>query len=173
MKDLLKGIIFSIIIFSLSVTCFNEMTNIESIISPFKIPVYHKKQEEDIVSRKLRFLNVSDKRSKELTKSIKIASSCTGIKEELLIALMKTESDFKSNAVSSKGYKGLMQTPKATFEYPEVDTLYGAKILQDKLKYANGDLLQALTLYKGGNNSLARKYAKETLKLYEEILKNG
>jgi hypothetical protein len=66
-----------------------------------------------------------------------------------------------------------MQTPKATFEYPEVDTLYGAKILQDKLKYANGDLLQALTLYKGGNNKLARKYAIETLKLYEEILNNG
>jgi soluble lytic murein transglycosylase-like protein len=86
---------------------------------------------------------------------------------------MKTESDFNKKAVSPKNYKGLMQTPKATFEYPEVDTLYGVKILEDKLKSSNGNMLKALALYKGGDNPIARLYAKEVYVLYKKLLVNN
>lgn len=118
----------------------------------------------------LKFLSVPEHKHKMLVRCVKIASSSTIFDEELIIALMCTESEFNPRAVSPKKYKGLMQTPKATFKYPEVDTLYGAMILEDKYNEANGNLLKALTLYKGGNNPVARKYAIQTYKLYQKLL---
>jgi hypothetical protein len=44
-------------------------------------------------------------------------------------------------------------------------------ILRDKLDsgYANGDMLKAIQLYKGGANSEALKYAKNVMKHYSKI----
>ena len=106
----------------------------------------------------------------DLSRAVTSAAAMTNLSPELLVALMKTESGFNYQAVSSKGYKGLMQTPSATFKWASVDTLYGAEILKEKLKYSNGDLKLALALYKGGNNELAHKYAKETMRIYKNLL---
>lgn len=140
-------------------------------VEPLIKPVI--KDNEMRIRRSLDFLEVPKDRHPELVRCVKLATSCTGIKEELFVALMSTESEFNKNAISPKNYKGLMQTPKATFKYPEVDTLYGAKILEDKLKTSNGDMMKALTLYKGGNNSLARKYARQTYSLYQKLVINN
>ena len=115
-------------------------------------------------------LGAPSKKCPKLAKSARLASEATGLRPEIFIALMYTESTFNENAVSSKGYKGLMQTPSATFKYAEVDVMHGAMILKDKLEYSNGDLLKALALYKGGNNPLARKYANETYALYVKLV---
>ena len=106
----------------------------------------------------------------DLSKAVTSAAAMTGLSPELLVALMKTESEFDYKAVSNKGYKGLMQTPSATLKWASVDTLYGAEILKEKLKYSNGDLKLALALYKGGDNELAHKYAKETIRIYKNLL---
>ena len=87
---------------------------------------------------------------------------------------METESTFKLTAISSKGYKGVLQTPTATMQYFDVDTLHGARILEDKIRYADGDLKEALILYKGGGrNKEARKQAtqqvNEVYDLYFEL----
>ena len=122
------------------------------------------------LEKNLRYLGAPDKKIPEISFAIRAAEATTGIRQELITSLIKTESDFRNNAISKKNYKGYMQTPKASFEYAEVDILYGAKILQHKLKITDGDLLKALTLYKGGNNQLARKYAIETLELYKKLI---
>ena len=106
----------------------------------------------------------------ELSVAVTNASAMTGISPELIVALMKTESEFDYKAVSSKGYKGLMQTPWASMKWADVDILYGAKILQEKLKFSNNDVKLALALYKGGNNETAHKYADETLRVYRGLL---
>lgn len=148
-----------------------EVEEISNITVPVQIEVktVYKKDRADAA---LKFLNVDDSQRKELAHAVNVASRATGFEEEMLVALMKTESDFKRRAISPKNYKGLMQTPKATFEYPIVDVMYGAKILEDKYAIAKGNMYLALSLYKGGNNPEARKYAKQTIVLYREIKKN-
>jgi len=106
----------------------------------------------------------------DLSKAVTNASAMTDLSPELIVALMKTESEFNYKAVSNKGYKGLMQTPWATFKWASVDTLHGAEILREKLRYSRGDLKLALALYKGGNNEAARAYATETFALYKRLL---
>ena len=92
---------------------------------------------------------------------------------KLIAALVRTESDFDMTAVSSKGYKGLMQTPVATKQWADVDILIGCKILQEKMGYAKGDMRHALALYKGGNNPMAKRQAEEVIALYKQIRNEG
>ena len=92
----------------------------------------------------------------------------------LIIAVMKTESNFRTNVISPKGYEGLMQTPTATMQFHDVDTLYGARILEEKLKYCNNDLMEALILYKGGGGGPAARrqaaqQAEEVYSLYTKL----
>src|SRR2546426_8790226 len=60
---------------------------------------------------------------------------------------MKTESNFNKHAISYKFYKGLMQTPEYS-GYIDIDILWGARILQEKLEMTHYDLRKALALYK-------------------------
>lgn len=122
------------------------------------------------VSNQLKYLGAPEEKIQRLTDAIKYASFVTSISEELIIALIKTESNFKAKAISSKRYKGLMQTPSATFIYFDVDILHGCRIFEDKLKIAKGNMLRALSLYKGGDNPVAMKYAKQTYNLYTHLL---
>lgn len=124
----------------------------------------------DETEQMLRSLGAPSDKVNKLAKAVRLASYATGLKEELFVALMYTESSFKADAVSSKGYKGLLQTPTATFKYAEVDVMHGAMILQDKLDQTHGNLLDALALYKGGNNPAAKKYASQTYSLYVRLV---
>lgn len=110
--------------------------------------------------------------------SSKLASSFYNIGEDtqldpfLLCSIAQTESRFRLNARSPKNYKGILQTPFATMKWADVDILIGARILKDKLWIANGDLLKALQLYKGGNNPEALKEAKDVLRIYDDAKLN-
>jgi len=127
----------------------------------------------ELIKSDLRKLGASEEETNELSVAIKLSSDATNINDKLLSALMYTESRFKKNAISPKGYKGPMQTKVASFDYPEVDTLMGAKVLQEKLRYSNGNLELALALYKGGNNSQAKKQAKEVIFIYKKLISKG
>jgi len=94
----------------------------------------------------------------------------TRISGYLIICLMKTESNFNKHAISYKFYKGLMQTPEYS-GYIDIDILWGARILQEKLKMTHYDLRKALALYKGGNNRLARRQASEVINLWKRVSK--
>jgi len=91
------------------------------------------------------------------------------IDPKLIAALIRTESDFNKEAISIKGYRGLMQTPVATHQWEDVDILIGCRILEEKLGYAKGDIHLALALYKGGNNPMAKRQAQEVIKLYRSL----
>jgi soluble lytic murein transglycosylase-like protein len=117
-------------------------------------------------------LGAPRKEVKELTRAVRIASQATNFAEKLTVAVIYTESRFNRNAVSSAGYKGIAQTPTATFKYPAVDALHGMSILRDYYN-ATGNLEDALTLYKGGKltNNTARGYARETIRIYENLVR--
>jgi soluble lytic murein transglycosylase-like protein len=108
---------------------------------------------------------------REVQYGIEIASNRTGIGGVLLSTLLYTESNFKRDAISPKGYRGIGQTPTATMKYVEVDILHGAMILRDKLRLTNGNMFEALALYKGGNNPVAKKQARQVIQIYNEVVK--
>ena len=92
------------------------------------------------------------------------------ISPELVVSLMYTESGFRKDVVSSKGYMGLMQTPWASNKWPDIDIMLGVRILEEKLRIAKNNLPLALALYKGGDNPLAHRQAGETLRIYKDLL---
>lgn len=94
---------------------------------------------------KLRSVGVN---SEKVARAVDLASYQTGISPDFLIALMHSESTGNTKAVSSKGYKGLMQIPYAVY-YADANMLIGAHIFNEKMKQANGDVVKALCLYKG------------------------
>ncbi len=95
-----------------------------------------------------------------------------GIDEDLVWAVIKTESGFDSSAVSSDGAIGLMQMTPETFEWltkdklredldsgmlydPETNVKYGTYYLSAYLYAKFGDWDTALTAYIGGENRVA------------------
>ncbi|HBB16489.1 MAG: hypothetical protein A3J94_06480 [Syntrophus sp. RIFOXYC2_FULL_54_9] len=108
------------------------------------------------------------------TLSRAVANACRvanrHISPELIVSLIYTESGFRKDAVSPKGYMGLMQTPWASTKWPDIDIMLGVRILEEKLRIAKNNLPLALALYKGGDNPLAHRYAAETLRIYQDLL---
>ncbi len=112
--------------------------------------------------------NVPFGEAQKIALAVDKAADETRISGYLIICLMKTESNFNKHAISYKFYKGLMQTPEYS-GYIDIDILWGARILQEKLEMTHYDLRKALALYKGGNNRLARKQASEVLNLWKRV----
>jgi hypothetical protein len=139
------------------------------------VPVHVKpvgEQQIDRVKQSLLKVGAPTEKVDELAMAIKGASASAQVSPILLVALMYTENEsFDYRAVSEKGYKGLMQTPWASMRWADVDTLLGARILQEKLKLSGNDLLEAVRLYKGGRNPTATRQAKRTIEVYEGLLK--
>lgn len=108
-----------------------------------------------------------------LTKAVYAAYLTTNINPKILVSLMYTESRFDHKAIGPKNrtnirYKGIMQTPTAT-HFADVDVMHGAKILQEKLKRSKGDVQLALAYYKGGNNPVAHKQAKQVMSIFYKL----
>ena len=94
-----------------------------------------------------------------------------GVPEDLVYAVIKTESGFDSSAVSNKGAVGLMQMMPSTFEWITNDLLrdyHGAGMLYDpetNIKYGTyylsrlygrfGDWNTALAAYNGGEGNVS------------------
>lgn len=144
--------------------------NISHLIQPIQV---QSKYEVSPLQSLLRELKCPEKKVVEIASAIQLASNETGVNPYLLGVLLSTESTFNYRAKSYKGYVGLMQTPSATMKFPDVDILHGARILQEKLKLTDGNLLKALSLYKGGNNPVAKKQANECLSLYKRMMERG
>jgi len=137
------------------------------------LPIPTKVYEVDTIKEEAKLslvvLRAPGDKIENLSNGVAIASRATGLSSTLIVSTMWSESNFKEKSISPKGYKGLMQTPSATFIYLDVDILHGARVLEEKLRIAKGDLNEAMMLYKGGRNSLAKKQAEETIRIYKYV----
>ena len=87
-----------------------------------------------------------------------------GLDPRLVHAVIRAESGYNSNAVSSKGAVGLMQLIPATAQRYGVQNSYdpgqniqgGTRYLRDLLKLFNGNLELAIAGYNAGENAVIR-----------------
>lgn len=103
------------------------------------------------------------------------ASRKYGVDANLIKAVIKTESNFKVNAVSSAGAKGLMQIMPANFKslgitnpfdiYQNIDG--GTKLLKEYMDRYNGDVEMALMAYNGGPGRMKRRGVTSVAHIYK------
>jgi hypothetical protein len=124
-------------------------------------------QEKDAVEQTLADLKAPTERVPFLNTWIRSASDVTRLDPILLCCLLHTESRFRKEAVSTKGYKGEAQTLRFS-QYSSVNILEGAETLREKLSLSKGDMFEALARYKGGKDKReAQEAAREVLRLYQ------
>ncbi len=134
------------------------------------IPARLSADPRDKVEEALSSLGAPGHMVKELAQGVRRAAAATDIPKELLVALLYTESTFNPHAVSKKGYKGLLQTPHK-IPYADAAILVGARILQDKIRLADGDVEIAVAMYKGGRDKpQAVRQAAHTMGLYRKLV---
>jgi hypothetical protein len=143
-------------------------------------------QEAVQLTKALEYLNCPQTKIASIAEGILKGAKTIGVSPRLILALLFTESEFNGKAVSPKGYKGYMQTPRASMEYADnkmgyadVDILLGCRILQEKMRSpaakgttGNLDMRKALAMYKGGLNPMAFRQADAVLRLYKKLQVN-
>jgi len=125
---------------------------------------------KDEVEETLVDLRAPLERVPSLNTWIRAASQVTSLDPILLCCLIHTESRFRKDVVSPRGYMGEAQTKRFS-QYSSVNILEGAETLKEKLSLSSGDILEALARYKGGkDNKEAQEEAQEVLRLYRSQL---
>ena len=107
--------------------------------------------------------------------AISISSKKYGVDENLIRAIIKVESDFNPNCVSSAGAKGLMQLmPENCRDLGIADPFDieqnidgGTRHIKEYLDKYNGDVEMALMAYNGGPTRMARRGVKSINDIYK------
>lgn len=94
---------------------------------------------------------------------------------KLILAVIRTESDFNSNTVSSAGAKGLMQLmPSVCMDYNVSDPFDidqnirgGVQLLRDHLNNYNGDIGKTLMAYNAGAGTMQSRGVNSIEDLYK------
>lgn len=131
-------------------------------------------------------LNKSANYYKYIDNVVNIAAKDYGIDPSLIKAIIKVESNFDQNIVSSKGAQGLMQLLPETSNALGVNNPFnikeniygGVRYFKDQLKSFNGDIALSLAAYNAGPNNVLKyggippfsetqNYVKAVNKYYE------
>ena len=116
--------------------------------------------------------SIGIKNNNNLASIIDFAADRYNLSPDFIIALTQTESGFNENAISNKGYKGLMQIPVKV--PPDANILIGSRIFREKMALTNDDVKKAICLYKGykiGSGDGIRE-ATKVIKLLQIIKTN-
>ena len=149
-----------------------------SLSKPVSVEKTEVKQETSSLS------NTVSKTKDAIMGYIKEASERHGVEEKLIKALIKQESGFNPNAVSSAGALGLMQLMPSTAKYlgvqdalnPKENIEGGVKYLKQMLDKYNGNKILALAAYNAGPGAVDKYDGvppyKETQNYVRAVLKN-
>ena len=107
--------------------------------------------------------------------AISISSKKYGVDENLIRAIIKVESDFNPNCVSSAGAKGLMQLMPENCRDLGVSDPFdieqnidgGTRHIKEYLDKYNGDVEMALMAYNGGPTRMAKRGVKSIDDIYK------
>lgn len=156
--------------FVLIVLCVTALLYVNSRSERIFSIVVPEGETRDVVEETLVDLRAPKERVPFLSNWIRSASGVTQLDPILLTCLLHTESRFRKDAVSVKGYRGEAQTKRFS-DYSSVNILEGAEILRDKLSLSKGNMFEALARYKGGKDKQeAREEAQQVLTLYRSQL---
>ena len=112
---------------------------------------------------------------RRIANAVRKASNTYGVDANLILAVMKQESNFNPNAKSKTGAKGLMQIIPQNLSYLGVKDAYnieesingGTKLLKEYLDKYNGNVEMALMAYNGGPTKMAKRGVKSINDLYK------
>jgi len=102
---------------------------------------------------------------------------------DLVAAMIKTESDFRHNVVSSQGARGLMQVLPSTAKSLQITNLHdpkeniraGTKYLKQLINQFNGNIKLAVAAYNAGPTAVKKHgnvpHYKETMRYVSKVLK--
>ncbi|MGD1984682.1 MAG: lytic transglycosylase domain-containing protein, partial [Chromatiaceae bacterium] len=135
-------------------------------------------------------LKAMNRRRAVLAQMIERIANAHDLRPELIHAVIRAESAYQADAVSSKGAVGLMQLMPATAERygvvdrsdPEQNVQGGVAYLRDLLELFESDLRLALAAYNAGENAVMRygnaippypetqNYVRKVIRFYNDQL---
>ena len=119
--------------------------------------------------------NRSDVDLKKIYSAVNTAAKNYGIDSNLILAVIKQESDFDPNSTSGCGAAGLMQIMPENFSHLGITDGYdvdqningGTKLLKEYLDQYGGNTEMALMAYNGGPGTMQRRGVKSASDLYK------
>lgn len=113
--------------------------------------------------------------SERINKAVSDASKKYGVSEALIHSVIKNESSYNPNAVSSAGASGLMQVMPQNFKSYGIEDPFniednvdgGTRILKEYLDRYDGNVEMGLMAYNAGPGTVARRGVKSIDDLYK------
>ena len=119
--------------------------------------------------------NRSDVDIQKIYNAVNTASKKYGVDSNLILAIIKQESDFNPNSTSSSGAAGLMQIMPQNFAHAGITDQYdvdqningGTKLFKEYLDQYGGNPELALMAYNGGPGTMQKRGVSSAADLYK------
>ena len=119
--------------------------------------------------------NRSDADLKKIYSAVSTAAKNYGVDSNLILSIIKQESDFDPNSTSSSGAAGLMQIMPGNFSHLGITDAYdvdqningGTKLFKEYLDQYDGNKELALMAYNGGPGTMQKRGVSSAADLYK------
>lgn len=170
LKTFKKLIFHTVSILCCSVIFVYSLYHVSHVVYPISMDKITIKPEAKnmFVERLIEFFRVERK----IAESIVKYSLVENVDPFLIASLFYTESKFNDKAVSPKNYKGISQIPAKWYTpYTDVNILIGIKVFKEKMRITDGDVAEAIRLYKGFplTNLKYKREVQKVFDIYEQL----